>query len=75
MANVIQTLARRYRRTNERVLGNDEKASGHRIYVGAKGQRYVKAEELLKDPNVKRRLERADRLADKIGLKNKANNS
>ena len=49
----------------------DEKGSEHRIYVGARGHRYVKAEELLRDPNVKRRLDRADHLATRLGLKGK----
>ncbi len=47
--------------------GNNE--SERRIYVGEKGHRYVKAEELLRDPNVRRRLESADRLANRLGLK------
>ena len=52
--------------------GNDAKGDqGRRIYVGDKGHRYVKADELLRDPNVKRRLERADHLASKLGLKGK----
>ena len=42
-----------------------------RIYVGEKGQLYVKPEELLRDPNVQRRLERADHLASRLGLKRK----
>ena len=52
--------------------GNDERSDqGRQIYVGDKGHRYVKADELLKDPNVKRRLKRADQLASKLGLKGK----
>ena len=49
----------------------DTKGPDHRIYVGDKGQRYVKAEELLRDPNVQRRLKSADRLASRLGLKGK----
>ncbi len=49
----------------------EEKYSGHRIYIGAKGHRYVKAEELLKDQEVKIRLHSAARLASKLGLKGK----
>ena len=48
---------------------SSENGPGRRIYVGTKGHRYVKPEELLKDPNVKRRLESADRLASRLGLK------
>lgn len=48
---------------------SDENGPERRIYVGAKGHRYVKPEELLKDPKVKRRLESADRLACRLGLK------
>lgn len=51
----------------------DNEEPKHRIYVGEKGQRYVKAEELLRDPNVQRRLESADRLATRLGLKGKRN--
>lgn len=50
---------------------SNQKGSERRIYVGAKGHRYVKPEELLRDPNVKRRLERADQLASRLGLKGK----
>ncbi len=50
---------------------DDEGDGQRRIYVGDKGQRFVKAEELLRDPNVRRRLERADHLASKLGLKGK----
>lgn len=50
-----------------------DKGPEHRIYVGEKGRRYVKAEELLRDPNVQRRLESADRLAARLGLKGKPN--
>ena len=52
---------------------SSEKGAERRIYVGAKGHRYVNAEELLRDPNVKRRLERADRLASRLGLKGQPN--
>ena len=48
---------------------NREQGSERRIYVGSKGHRYVKPDELLRDPKVKRRLESADRLADRLGLK------
>ena len=48
---------------------NRENRSERRIYVGARGHRYVKAEELWRDPNVKHRLERADHLACRLGLK------
>ena len=51
----------------------DSKGAVHRIYVGEKGHRYVKAEELLRDPNVQRRLQSADRLANRLGLKGKPN--
>ena len=50
---------------------DSERGSERRIYVGANGHRYVKPEELLRDPNVKRRLERADELACRLGLKGK----
>ena len=52
---------------------SSEKSAERRIYVGAKGHRYVKAEELLRDPNVKRRLERVDKLASGLGLKGQPN--
>ena len=54
---------------------NDEKAPERRIYVGAKGHRYVKAEELLGDPLVQRRLEQADHLASRLGLKGNPDSS
>ncbi len=38
------------------------------IYLGPKGHRYVKAEELLRDPTTLKRLESADRLAHRLGL-------
>ena len=50
---------------------SSDRRSGHRIYVGDKGHRYVKAEELLRDSNVQRRLEKADLLASRLGLKGK----
>ena len=52
---------------------SSEKSAEPLIYVGAKGHRYVKAKELLRDPNVKRRLERADKLASGLGLKGQPN--
>lgn len=50
--------------------GNDGRE--RRIYVGDKGHRYVKPDELLRDPKVRHRLDRADRLASKLGLKGKS---
>ena len=47
----------------------EEESLERRIYVGAKGHRYVKAEELFKDPNVRDRLRSADRLAERLNLK------
>ena len=39
------------------------------IYIGARGQRYVKPDELLKDEVVKARIKRAEKLASKLGLR------
>ena len=52
-----------------RAQGKDLNNPERRIYVGYNGQRYVKVEELLKDPIVQRRLKSAERLATKLGLK------
>ena len=46
-----------------------EESLERQIYVGPKGHRYVKAEELFKDPNVRKRLRSADRLAERLHLK------
>ena len=44
-----------------------------RIYVGPKGHRYVKPEELYRDPEVIERLKSAKRLAIRLGLKEAKN--
>ena len=48
---------------------SSERGSAHRIYISSTGQRYVKPEELFRDPRVIRRLGRADTLARRLGLK------
>jgi len=49
---------------------SDDQQSGRRkIYLTENGHRYIKIEELFNDPVVKKRLESADRLAQKLGLK------
>lgn len=40
-----------------------------KIYIGAKGYRYIKVDELLKDPVFRSRLDSADRLAERLGLR------
>ena len=64
------TLKRRYGAEKRTLTADDDQELfRRRIYVDEKGHRYVKVEELLRDPVIRERLESAERLAERLGLR------
>ena len=49
----------------------ESKPFRRKIYIDGKGNRYIEPEELLRDPDVRERLESARRLAERLGLRRK----